>query len=150
MSDRAAEQQGRQYILSLRPQWMEKILRGEKLVDVRQTQPAGRTGEDTVVWLYETRKEGGRGRIVAWCRVPEIHSLNVYRNPAQKQAYARLSGMTEEALEEYQRGRRQLHFWVLEDVHELTEQEAPTLKALGAVCPPMSWRTVKRGCEIWL
>lgn len=51
MSDRAAEQQGRQYILSLRPQWMEKILRGEKL---------------------------------------------------------------------------------------------------GAVCPPMSWRTVKRGCEIWL
>lgn len=96
-----------------------------------------------MVWLYETRRDGGRGRIVARCRVPEIRSLNVYRDAFQRKAYARLCCLSEEQLETYQTGHRFLYFWLIEDVRELSEKDAPTLAELGVKCPPMSWCSVK-------
>ena len=138
---------GRQYILSVRPIWTDLILSGEKLAEVRLSRPTAKV-DDAVVWLYETKAGDGRGRIVGWCRVTEIRSLNVYRNPAQRAVYAKLSCLSEENLENYQRGRERLYFWLIEEAHELTEEQAPTLRQLGAVCPPQSWRSVKEGCEI--
>lgn len=137
----------RQYILSIRPQWMQLILSGKKVVEVRLTRPKGQ--KEALIWLYETKAGEGRGRIVGWARLASIREWNVYRHPAQAAAYAKLSCMTVDQMETYQRGHKRLCFWELEDVHMLTEADAPSLKQLGVVCPPQSWRSVKEGCEIW-
>lgn len=133
----------KQYLLSVRPGWVRLILNGDKLADVRLTRPREPVHEDTVVWLYETRRDGGRGRIVGRCRVPEIRSMNVYRDVFQRKAYARLCCLSEEQLEAYQTGHRFLYFWLIEEARELSEEDAPTLAELGVKCPPVSWCSVK-------
>lgn len=139
----------RQYIISIRPEWIRLILSGEKIMEVRLSRPQGPV-RDVVVWLYETKAGQGRGRIVGLAQIASIREWNVYRNPAKAAALAKLACMTVEQLEAYQRGHSRLAFWELADVRELTEAQAPTLKQLGAACPPQSWRSVKRGCEICL
>lgn len=142
----ACEQAPRQYILSLRPQWMELVTSGIKTVDVRRTAPALPAGKKATVWLYETKAGGGRGKIVARCTVDGIRQCNVFRRQEQAESWARLTCLSVEALEDYQRGRKYLRFWLLDDVELL--DKAPTLKQLGVTCPPQSWCTVKRVCEI--
>lgn len=133
----------KQYVLSVRPGWARLILNGDKLADVRLTRPKEPVHEDTVVWLYETKRDGGRGRIVGRCRVPEIRGLNIYKDAARREAYARLSCLSGEQLEAYQTGHRFLYFWLIEEARELSEEETPTLAELGVKCPPVSWCSVK-------
>ena len=137
----------RQYIISIRPEWMRMILSGEKIMEVRLSRPKGNV-RDAVLWLYETKAGEGRGRIVGRAQIAGIREWNVYRNPAKAEALAKLACLSVEQLESYQKGHNRLAFWELEDVRELTEDKAPTLRQLGAVCPPQSWRSVKRGCEV--
>ena len=142
----ACEQAPRQYILSLRPQWMELVTSGIKTVDVRRTAPALPAGKKATVWLYETKAGGGRGKIVARCTVEGPEQEQPVSPQEQAESWARLTCLSVEALEDYQRGRKYLRFWLLDDVELL--DKAPTLKQLGVTCPPQSWCTVKRGCEI--
>ena len=138
----------RQYILSIRPQWMRRILSGEKCLEVRLSRPQ-RPVHDAVVWLYETKAGEGRGRIIGRALVSGIRQWNVYRKPAKAAACAKMSCMSVEQMENYQRGHRCLCFWELTEVQELDEHSAPQLKQLGIVCPPQSWCSVRQGCEIW-
>lgn len=97
----------RQYILSIRPQWMRRILSGEKCLEVRLSRPQ-RPVHDAVVWLYETKAGEGRGRIIGRALVSGIRQWNVYRNPAKAAACAKMSCMSVEQMENYQRGHKRV------------------------------------------
>ena len=66
-----ATRRGDQFILSVHPEWVKKILAGQKLYEVRRTGPHLLTGGATV-WIYETTNHGGRGEVVAKFHCPHI------------------------------------------------------------------------------
>jgi len=49
-------------ILSVQPQWVERILNGEKTIEIRKSVPKDFKGW---VYIYETLSNGGRGQVVA-------------------------------------------------------------------------------------
>lgn len=59
-------------LLSIKKQWLEKILSGEKTVEVRKTMP-WEISYPFVVFCYETKANGGAGKDLF--AVPSIHSI---------------------------------------------------------------------------
>ena len=58
-------------LLSIKKQWLEKILSGEKTIEVRKTMP-WEISYPFVVFCYETKANGGAGKVTA---VTSIHSI---------------------------------------------------------------------------
>ena len=133
----------KEYIMSIRPEWVELIRTGEKLVDVRTTAPNPRrmsTEKPATVWIYETKAGGGRGAVVGWFMCPSIRHSNMYREEHRRQA-SRLSCVSEEGLLAMQGKRAALWLWEISDPQWL-ERPRP-LAEFGIKCPPMSWRGLK-------
>lgn len=61
-------------LLSVRPQWLEKILNGEKTTEIRKTMPKGKLPID--VYLYCTKEKNGfdklNGKVVAKFTLKEV------------------------------------------------------------------------------
>lgn len=62
--DSINQNNGKVVLLSIKKQWLDKILAGEKTIEVRKTRPWEFEYPFTVL-CYETKKEGGSGKIVA-------------------------------------------------------------------------------------
>ena len=136
-----ATRRGDQFILSVRPEWVKKILAGQKIFEVRKTGPQLLPGGATV-WIYETATNGGRGKVVARFNCPRIHRASGWHEFTR---YARGSCLTENDLAEYQGMRGALCFWEIEAVEEL---EVPLgVVNFGLPRPPQSWCRVPRGME---
>lgn len=136
-----ATRRGDQFILSVRPEWVQKILDGKKLYDVRRTAPrllpCGAT-----VWIYETANGGGRGKVAAKFHCPRIRRPPMGWNQPN---LVRMSCLSADAMFEYQGGRSALCFWEIEAVEEL---EVPlSIFLFGLRRPPQSWCRVPRGHE---
>lgn len=62
-------------LLSIKKQWLEKILSGEKTIEVRKTMP-WEISYPFVVFCYETKANGGAGKVTAALfAVTSIHSI---------------------------------------------------------------------------
>ena len=62
-------------LLSIKKQWLEKILSGEKTIEVRKTMP-WEISYPFVVFCYETKANGGAGKVTAaFVAVTSIHSI---------------------------------------------------------------------------
>ena len=65
-------------MLSIRPQWVAKIISGEKTVEVRKTFP-GMVTLPFKVYIYETAKRcgdfQGRGAVIGECMCDEIYDI---------------------------------------------------------------------------
>lgn len=65
-------------LLSIKKQWLEKILSGEKTVEVRKTMP-WEISYPFVVFCYETKANGGAGKVTAAFVCRAINTLDCLR-----------------------------------------------------------------------
>ena len=133
----------KEYIMSIRPEWVELIRSGNKLVDVRATAPNPRrmsASDPATVWIYETKAGGGRGAVVGWFKCPAIRQSNMYREDRRRQA-SHMSCVNEEGLLAMQGKRAGLWLWEIDDPQWLDRPRA--LAEFGIKCPPMSWSGLK-------
>lgn len=65
-------------LLSIKKQWLEKILSGEKTIEVRKTMP-WEISYPFVVFCYETKANGGAGKVTAAFVCRDINTLDCMR-----------------------------------------------------------------------
>ena len=65
-------------LLSIKKQWLEKILSGEKTIEVRKTMP-WEISYPFVVFCYETKADGGAGKVTAAFVCHNIDTLDCLR-----------------------------------------------------------------------
>lgn len=65
-------------LLSIKKQWLEKILSGEKTIEVRKTMP-WEISYPFVVFCYETKADGGAGKVTAAFVCRDIDTLDCLR-----------------------------------------------------------------------
>lgn len=136
-----------QVLLSMRPRYTALELAGKKLAEVRASAPfipdAGVT-----VWIYETKNDGGRGRVVARFHCPQAVFIDTHKDSEFLRTWARLSTLTVDELQERQKMHKGLYFWEVEGITEV-KREIP-LAEFGLTRPPQSWVPVDLpAAEYW-
>ncbi|MCI2105420.1 MAG: hypothetical protein LKK00_01685 [Intestinimonas sp.] len=122
-------------LMSMKPQWWEKILSGEKTLEIRKTAPVdGFSGENTwrsllvLVYVSGTGEIQGQFFCHGWMKAGDYAYLS------------KRSCVPPEALVNYAAGKR-LCAWM---VREPKKYDTPRqLAELGLTRPPMSWRYVE-------
>ena len=104
-------------LLSIKKQWLEKILSGEKTIEVRKTMP-WEISYPFVVFCYETKANGGAGKVTAAFVCRDINTLDCLR---ELPAYGNKSGT--------------LYCWNVSDVQSMDM----SLRELGVKRAPQSW-----------
>ena len=125
------------YMMSINPEWLKLELRGKKLAEVRKSAPRLKPGEGATVYVYETRRGGGRGAVVARFHCPAVHRIDCWRNMATWETWSRMSCLGVDDLMIYRGNGRFLAFWEIEGIEELPEILPAT--AFGLKRPPQSW-----------
>jgi len=128
-------------ILSIHPQWAEKIYSGEKTVEVRKTKPDWEKAEsqdDLLIYLYETAPIKKVTGIVFLTWVDKADK-ELFRNPEKYFATdLKNACLTDKELIKYSNGKN-LYFWELKDPFKFdTPQDIK-----GSV--PQSWRYLREG-----
>ena len=118
-------------LASVKPEWWEKILSGEKILEIRKTHP--RSGElywPITVLVYVSGTGAVQGQFICPGEASE-HSPRDLAGP---------SCVPEKDLYQYARGRR-LSGWIVKNPEKY---DAPSpLAEFGLNAPPMSWRYVE-------
>lgn len=121
-------------LMSMKPEWWEKILSGEKLLEIRKTAPVGGAGEPepwpllVLVYVSGTGTVQGQFLCTGWVKTNFLPYL-------EKQSCVPI-----EALEKYA-GGKSLCGWIIQNPEKFDE---PSLLAeLGLERPPMSWQYVE-------
>lgn len=123
-------------LLSMKPQWWEKILAGEKTLEIRKTAPRSKTGDPlswplvVLVYVSGTGRVCGQFLCHGWVKTNFMPYLSAQ------------SCVSLEKLEEYAGGPdKSLYGWI---VNHPQEYDAPSLLAeFGLTHPPMSWQYVE-------
>ena len=127
--------------MSIRARYAALILSGQKTLEIRKTAPKGlREGADITVLIYESKREGGRGKIVGWFTCRSIRRLWGMSEREVCDKACLESWQLRRYASESRRDVAQLYAWQVEDATELVEP-VPLTKA-AAACPPQSWRTL--------
>lgn len=131
-------------LLSIKKQWLEKILSGEKTVEVRKTMP-WEISYPFVVFCYETKANGGAGKVTAAFVCRAINTLDCLRElPAyaigtevtEKTAqFVKDSCLTANELIAYGNKSGTLYCWNVSDVQSMDM----SLRELGFKRAPQSW-----------
>lgn len=127
-------------IMSIRAPFAALILQGKKTLEIRKSAPKAIREGPLCVLLYESKREGGRGKIVVWFTCRGICRLwgESEREVCEKACLE--SWQLRRYASESRRDVAQLYAWQVEDVTELAEP-VPLTKA-AAACPPQSWCTL--------
>ena len=124
----------RAVLMSIKPQWWEKILSGEKTLEIRKTAPTGGAGEPApwplLVLVYVSGTKGIQGQFLC----PGYVKTNFLPHLEKR------SCVSLEALEEYAAGKS-LCGWGIENPEKFDEPSP--LAEFGLDRPPMSWRYVE-------
>lgn len=129
-------------LISIHKQYLDKILAGEKTIEVRTNWPRA-VKPPFVVLLYETGNGGGsrRVRAKAICSGHDtLHDSDLWSTDTVKlKEFARKSCLSESELEEYMATHTSLFGWRLENVHPF-ECHLTDLMVSRA---PQSWQYIK-------
>lgn len=129
-------------LLSLHPKWWEKMLSGEKLIEVRKTAPSN-TYEDYRVLIYVTGGVGVVGEFI--CNHFWRMKLNPSRS-AMKEAFswdiAAQACLTWDEIYEYGGGAGRL-LWGWQVTHLKAYDKPKSLSEYGLTRPPQSWRYLR-------
>ena len=136
----------REIILSVNPEWVSKIISGEKTIEVRKSAP--RQEGHYKVFIYETKANGGRGKVVAsfntvflcYDHVMFMYTQTDLKTPIEKSILKR-SCLTEEQILEYGKGKDRLFFWHIWDLKVFRKE--CDLEDWGVNRAPQSWMYVK-------
>lgn len=131
-------------LLSIKKQWLEKILSGEKTIEVRKTMP-WEISYPFVVFCYETKANGGAGKVTAAFVCRDINTFDCLRElPAyaigtevtEKTAqFVKDSCLTANELIAYGNKSGTLYCWNVSDVQSMDM----SLRELGVKRAPQSW-----------
>lgn len=134
----AAERKGgltvRAVLLSIKPEWWEKILTGEKDLEIRKTAPRGGAGGAEPWPLLVLAYVSGTGAVLGQFLCMGWVKSNCWRYLSSR------SCVPEEDLKKYA-GGKSLYGWI---VGEAEEYDTPSpLAEFGLNRPPMSWQYVE-------
>nr|DAG08932.1 MAG TPA: hypothetical protein [Caudoviricetes sp.] len=126
--------------MSIRAPFAALIFQRKKTLEIRKSAPKAIREGPLCVLLYESKRDGGRGKIVGWFTCRSIRRLwgESEREICEKACLE--SWQLRRYASESRRDVAQLYAWQVEDATELAEPE-PMAKA-AAPCPPQSWRTL--------
>ncbi len=127
-------------LMSIRAPFAALIFQRKKTLEIRKSAPKAIREGQLCVLLYESKRDGGRGKIVGWFTCRSIRRLwgESEREICEKACLE--SWQLRRYASESRRDVAQLYAWQVEDATELAEPE-PLAKA-AAPCPPQSWRTL--------
>lgn len=121
-------------LMSMKSKWWEKILSGEKSLEIRKTAPEGGAGEPEpwplLVLVYVSGTGGVQGQF--WCNGWVRTNLLSY--------FVERSCVPLHDLEEYA-GGKSLCGWIVKDPEKYDEPSP--LAEFGLSRPPMSWQYVE-------
>lgn len=121
-------------LLSIKPEWWEKILAGEKDLEIRKTAPRGGTGEPEPWPLLVLAYVSGTGAVQGQFLCQGWVKSNCWRYMSSR------SCVPEEDLKKYA-GGKSLDGWIVGEV-EAYNTPCP-LAEFGLNRPPMSWQYVE-------
>ncbi len=124
----------RAVLMSIKPEWWEKILSGEKDLEIRKTAPHGGAGEPEPWPLTVLVYVSGTGCVLGQFLCPGWVKTNLWEYLASR------SCVTVVDLKKYAAGK-QLVAWKV-DEPEAFEEPHP-LAEFGLTRPPMSWQYVE-------
>ena len=124
----------RAVLMSMKPQWWEKILAGEKLLEIRKSAPKGGAGEPEPWPLLVLVYVSGTGAVQGQFTCPGWVKTNLLEMLVER------SGVKLEDLRAYAKGGS-LYGWLVE-APEKYDTPSP-LAEFGMNQPPMSWRYVE-------
>lgn len=129
---------GNTVLISIHKRYLDKILSGEKVIEVRTNWPRV-VAAPFVVLLYETGTAGGskRVRAKAICSgCDTLHDSDLWdENAATRKAFSQKSCLSEKELKEYMATHTALFGWKLEKVQSFE----CALADLGVSRAPQSW-----------
>ena len=101
-----------EYIMAIKPEWVALIESKQKTLEIRRTapyiSPPVSETNPIVVWVYETKSDGGRGQITGRFLCCNIRSFDAHRDDLPLRRAARVPW---EKLKEYQGDRTRLYAW---------------------------------------
>ncbi len=136
--------EGLRILMSIRPEWTEKIFGGGKVIEVRPTMPHIENERQFPmrVYVYETKgtkAKPGAGAVIGEFDCPWVHRMNVERlrpDPLYYERFLENCFMSEDQLEDYV-GNRSFAAW---QIGFTVRYNMPIpLAAFGLKRPPRSW-----------
>ena len=135
-------------MMSIRPEWTEKIFAREKVIEVRRTMPHFENERQLPmrVYVYETKgtkAKPGAGAVIGEFTCPRVHRTNVERlrrDPLFYDQFREKCGMGESEVEDYV-GKRDFAAW--EIVSPRRYVEPMPLAAFGLKRAPQSWMKLR-------
>lgn len=122
-------------LLSVRRPFSEKILSGEKKLELRKNAPRLNKGDSVTLWLYESGQYGTRG-IIGKCRLVITAGLRPYPLKGILEWTMKQACVTEEHLRNY----LPCYVWGIQDPVKLPA--AVPLSDIGMTRPPQSWQYI--------
>ena len=135
-------------LLSIKPEWAEKIYNGEKTIEWRKSRPRiDRNNRHTRVYIYETAPVK---RITGYFTLHGCYELDLRCKPANM-ADAFMAGdmqrrgrVPHEDLVRYQGKSRCICGWSVDRRRGVVKYNVPyRLEDFGLECPPQSWQYVE-------
>lgn len=121
-------------LLSMKPEWWEKILTGEKTMEIRKTAPQGGAGEPdqwpmlVLVYVSGTGAVQGKFMCEGWVKTNALKLLE------------RRSCVPLKDMEKYAGKGKKLCAWIVSNPEKF-DQPSP-LAEFGLTRPPMSWQYI--------
>ena len=140
--------EGLRIMMSIRPEWTEKIFTGSKLIEVRRTAPHIESERQfpMKVYVYETKgtqAKPGAGAVIGEFTCPRVHRMNVERlrrDPLHYDLFLKDCVMSKDEFETYVRER---DFAAWDIVSPRRYAEPVPLAAFGLKRAPQSWMKLK-------
>ena len=121
-------------LMSMKPEWWEKILAGDKVLEIRKTHPQSKNHADLEWPLTVLVYVSGTGAVQGQFLCPGEISYRIVQDLEE------MSCVPREDLLKYAKGRR-LSGWIVQSPEKL---DAPSpLVEFGLDRPPMSWQYVE-------
>lgn len=122
-------------LLSVRRPWSDLILDGKKRWELRKNAPCIHRGEDVMLWLYESGKDGKQA-IIGKCRMLACVRMLYMPSGQALDLLIRDACVTEEHIRAY----LPCYSWGVQDPVRLPA--AVPLSDIGLTRPPQSWQYI--------
>mgnify|MGYP004717478147 CR=1 FL=1 len=138
---------GKAVLLSIKKEWLSKIMAGEKVMEVRKSMP-WEISHPFVVFCYETKSNGGAGKVAAAFICDDIDSLNCLQSlavfddtelPKETEKFVNESCLTFKELFDYGKNVGALYGWHVASTQPLDKK----LSDFRLKRPPQSWQYVR-------
>ena len=129
----------RAVMISIKPEWVGKIHRREKIWELRKSVPKTSDAHLYKVYDYETKSNGGKGKVVSEWVLKEYHVyFDDMTTKNERTVICKNACVTEKQLAEYHRkGRGVIYAWQIEDLKIYDQPKE--LSEFGLTKAPQSW-----------